>query len=203
MFVFGLSYKEYTFWYMAYIYIEEPKIARVLFSHTRIAWLWTIIRVYVGWQWFEAGWSKLHSAVWVGDQSGTALAGFVQGALQKTAGAHPDVQGWYASFLKQVVLAHPQAFAHLVTYGEILVGVALMVGALVGIAAFFGLFMNLNFLLAGTVSTNPVLFVLSIMLVLGWKVAGFYGLDRWLLPKLGTPWQSKIVIQKEATTAIG
>ncbi|MEX1027935.1 MAG: DoxX family protein, partial [Candidatus Paceibacterota bacterium] len=57
------------------------------------------------------------------------------------------------------------------------------------IAAFFGLFMNLNFMLAGTVSSNPILFTLAIGLVLAWKVAGHWGLDRWLLPKLGTPWQ--------------
>jgi len=66
----------------------------------------------------------------------------------------------------------------------------LILGALTGIAAFFGLFMNLNFLLAGTVSTNPVLFVLSIGLILGWKISGFIGLDRYLLPLLGTPWKS-------------
>jgi hypothetical protein len=49
--------------------------------------------------------------------------------------------------------------------------------------------MNFNFQLAGTVSSNPVLFGLSVFLVLGWKVAGWWGVDRWLLPILGTPWQ--------------
>ena len=43
-------------------------------------------------------------------------------------------------------------------------------------------------MLAGTVSTNPVLFGLTVFLVLGWKVAGWIGLDRYLLPILGTPW---------------
>ncbi len=48
--------------------------------------------------------------------------------------------------------------------------------------------MNFNFLLAGTASTNPVLFGLGVFLVLAWKVAGWWGLDRWLLPALGTRW---------------
>jgi uncharacterized membrane protein YphA (DoxX/SURF4 family) len=87
-----------------------------------------------------------------------ALGGFIQGALHKTGGAHPDVQGWYAGFLQNIVLTHVHTWSHLVAYGELLVGLALTIGFLTGIAAFCGLFINLNYLLAGTVSTNPILF---------------------------------------------
>jgi len=80
-------------------------------------------------------------------------------------------------------------FAKVVAYGELLIGVALVLGAFVGIAAFFGGFMNWNFMMAGSASTNPVLFCLAVLLILSWKVAGYYGLDRYLLPALGTPWQ--------------
>jgi thiosulfate dehydrogenase [quinone] large subunit len=76
----------------------------------------------------------------------------------------------------------------LVAYGELLVGVGLILGGLVGIAAFFGALMNMNFMLAGAASTNPVLFFLAVGLILAWKVAGYYGADRVLLPMLGTPW---------------
>ena len=31
---------------------------------------------------------------------------------------------------------------------------------------------------------------LLVGLMLGWRVAGYYGLDRWLLPTVGTPWPS-------------
>jgi thiosulfate dehydrogenase [quinone] large subunit len=67
--------------------------------------------------------------------------------------------------------------------------VALILGLFTGIAAFFGGFMNWNFMMAGSASTNPVLFTLSILLVLAWKTAGWWGLDRFLLPALGTLWQ--------------
>ena len=50
------------------------------------------------------------------------------------------------------------------------------------IAAFFGSFMNLNFLLAGTVSVNPTMLVLGILVVFAWRVAGYWGLDRFVLP---------------------
>ena len=48
--------------------------------------------------------------------------------------------------------------------------------------------MNMSFLLAGSASSNPVMFTLAIGLILAWQVAGYYGVDRYLLPMLGTPW---------------
>jgi thiosulfate dehydrogenase [quinone] large subunit len=39
--------------------ISEPPIARFLFADTRMAWLWLIVRVYVGYEWLTAGWEKL------------------------------------------------------------------------------------------------------------------------------------------------
>lgn len=173
----------------SYVTIEESPVSRFLFSNTKMAWLWLIVRIYVGIEWFNAGWEKVTNPLWSGSQAGGAITGFLKGALAKTAGAHPDVSGWYANFLQSAVLAHPVFWSNLVAWGELIVGIALIVGFLTGIAAFFGLFMNLNYLLAGTVSTNPILFTLSIGLILAWKIAGFYGLDRYLLPKLGTPWK--------------
>lgn len=171
------------------VQIPEPPLSRFLFADTKMAWFWAIVRLYVGWQWLEAGWAKLGNPAWTGSQAGSALQGFLVGALKKTAGAHPDVQGWYAGFLEKFVLHHTPFFSYAVTYGEILVGVALIAGCLTGIAAFFGAFMNMNYLFAGTVSINPLLFLLGLFLILAWRVAGFYGADYWLLPYLGTPWQ--------------
>lgn len=45
-------------------------------------------------------------------------------------------------------------------------------------------------MLAGTASTNPVLFALAVALILAWKVAGYYGVERYLLPVLGAPWST-------------
>jgi thiosulfate dehydrogenase [quinone] large subunit len=79
-------------------------------------------------------------------------------------------------------------FAPLVAGGEFLIGVALILGAFVGIAATGALLMNMSFLLAGTASTNPVLAAVAVLLILAWKNAGYIGVDRFLLPALGTPW---------------
>jgi len=168
--------------------IPEPPLARFLFADTRIAWVWLIIRIYCGYAWLEAGWGKIQNPAWFGANAGGAITGFVNGALAKTAGDHPDVTSWYATFLQAVVLPNAGFWSNLVVIGEVLVGIALITGVLTGIAAFFGTFMNANYLFAGTVSTNPILFILGTWLVLAWRVAGWWGLDRWLLPLLGTPW---------------
>ncbi len=136
-----------------------------------------------------------------GETSGTALKGFVAGALAKSSGAHPSVQGWYASFLQNVVLPNAGVWSFLITWGEVAVGLGLLVGALTGIAAGFGVLMNLNYLLAGTVSINPVLGVMGLFLVLAWRVAGLIGLDRWLLPLLGLPWKPGTVFQSAPPAA--
>ncbi|MCB9419915.1 MAG: DoxX family membrane protein [Ardenticatenaceae bacterium] len=180
------------------MHFEDPPIAKALFGDVRWAWLWLILRLYVGWQWLNAGWGKVTSSTWVGSDAGKSISGFVQGALNQTTGEHPNVQSWYATFLKSVVLAHPVFWSYLISFGELLVGIALILGLFTGIAAFFGSFMNANYLLAGAVSTNPILFAIATWLVLAWKTAGWWGLDRWVLPLLGTPWSPGTVFHKEA-----
>ena len=171
------------------VMVEDPPIARLLFNDTRLSWLWLPLRLYVGYEWFEAGREKMVNPVWFGPTAGGAITGFVKGALAKTAGDHPDVTGWYAGFLQNVVLPNAHVWSYMITLGELLVGIALILGAFTGIAAFFGSFMNANYLLSGTVSTNPILFFIATFLVLAWKTSGWIGLDRILLPALGTPWR--------------
>ena len=176
--------------------IEDSPIARSLFGDVRWAWIWLILRVYVGYEWLSAGWGKLHNPAWVGSQAGTALSGFVNGALTKVSGAHPDVQTWYAWFLQHVVLPNVSIWSYVVSIGEVLVGIALILGLFTGIAAFFGSFMNMSYLLAGSVSSNPILLLLGGFLVLAWRTAGWWGLDRWVLPALGTPWRPGLVFER-------
>ena len=104
----------------------------------------------------------------------------------------------YRDFLQLLLNANAETwFSWVIILGEIAVGLGLIVGALTGIAAFFGALMNVSFLLAGSASTNPVLFTMAIGLMLAWKVAGYYGLDRWLLPRLGTPWRPGRIFARE------
>jgi len=169
---------------MARIIVEESPFSRFFLADTRSSWLWLIVRLYVGYEWLMAGWDKVQNPAWVGSGAGSALNGFIQGALSKTGGAHPDVQWWYADFLRAAVEPHLMLWSNVVAYGEVAVGVALIIGFLTGISVFFGMFMNFNYLLAGAVSINPILFVLGLGLLLSWRVSGYFGLDRFVLPLL-------------------
>jgi len=171
------------------VLIQDPPVAQFLFSNTKASIIWLIVRVYVGWTFLSAGWGKLNNPAWM--SGGDSILGFWTNALGTAPNGKPIIVfDWYRGFIQLLVDsgAHPW-FAKLIVFGELAVGIALIVGALVGIAAFFGALMNINFLLAGTVSVSPVLFLLGILLILAWKNAGYLGIDRYLLPALGTPWK--------------
>ena len=174
-------------------YVEDPPIARALFSDVRFAWIWLILRVYVGYQWLEAGLEKLGNPAWTSTGEGLKSYWARAVAVPTAAGAKPPITyDWYRDFLSGLLNSGSYTwFAKLVVFGEIAVGIALIVGAFVGIAACFGAFMNLNFMLAGSASTNPILFLFAGLFVLAWKTAGFWGLDRFLLPVLRTPWSTR------------
>lgn len=170
------------------IQIPEPKFSRFLFADTKMSWLWLIVRLYVGYVWITAGYTKFNNPAWVGDEAGKAVSGFFKGAIAKATGQYPQVSSWYASFLNDFALPNAELFSYMITFGEILVGLGLIVGLFTGIAAFFGSLMNYNFLLAGAIGPNPVLLLLQIILILAWRNAGWIGLDRYALPIIGVPW---------------
>jgi thiosulfate dehydrogenase (quinone) large subunit len=174
----------------------DPPIARSLFGDVRWSWLWLIIRLYIGYEWFSAGFEKIANPAWM---SGAALKGFWTAAVAVPAApARAAISfGWYRAFIQSLLDAGSYTwFSKFVVVGEIVIGAALILGLFTGIAAFFGGFMNFNYMLAGTASTNPVLFILAIVLIMAWKTAGWIGLDHWILPALGTPWQPGKVFNK-------
>jgi thiosulfate dehydrogenase (quinone) large subunit len=168
--------------------VEDPKFITMLFTDARFSVLWLIARVYIGWSWLEAGLHKIEDAGWT--QTGESLLGYWTRAVAIPETGRPAITfDWYRSFLQYLIDTNSHVwFAKLIAYGEFLVGIALIIGAFVGVAAFFGAVMNFNFMLAGSASTNPVLFIIAIGLVFAWKIAGFIGADYVLLPLLGTPW---------------
>jgi thiosulfate dehydrogenase [quinone] large subunit len=166
------------------IQIPEPKISRFLFSDVRMAWFWFLVRLFVGWEWLVGAWSKLADPAWMGSEAGTALQrSIVQFVSSK------NIAWWYVSFLYNVVMRYPILFSYLIVYSEFALGILLVVGAFTGITAFAGAFLSLNYLFLGVAGINPLLFVAELLLMLAWRNAGWWGIDRLLLPGLGVPWQ--------------
>ena len=174
--------------------VADPPLAKLLFSDRRLAPLWFLVRMYVGFSWLDAG---LHKIIDTGAKTNYIIDGAGMYAFWQRIAAIPAAPAkplitydWYGNFIQFMITNHWEGFfGKLIAFGETAVGLGLIFGAFVGIAAVGGAFMNLNFMLAGSASTNPVLLLLGFLLVLAWKTAGYIGLDRYLLPILGTPWR--------------
>ena len=171
--------------------VQDPPLLKALASDPRAGWLWLLPRIWLGYQWFTAAQHKLADPKWM--QTGETLKGFWATALTSSEGGRPAIAfEWYRGFLQAMLDAQAYTwFSKLVAYGELLVGIALIIGAFTGIAAFFGGFMNWNYMMAGSASTNPLLFVIAVGLIIAWKIAGYIGADYFLLRALGTPWHGK------------
>jgi thiosulfate dehydrogenase [quinone] large subunit len=181
--------------------VREWRFIRFLGYGRDAAPFYVGLRLFLAWEWLEAGWHKLNTPAWV--QTGEALRAYWEHAVALPA---PPAQSLitypaYRAFI-QFMLAQSWYtwFAQVITYGEILIGLGFLFGGLIGFAAFFALLMNFSFLFAGSTSSNPMLIMLEVVLLLGWRVAGWWGIDHMLLPWLGTPWSR----HREATrTASG
>ena len=184
------------------VHIEEPKLARFLFASPAAAPIWLVARVWLGYQWLHAGWEKVTGTSggtfgwhwgytqdsWL--RSSAGLKGFLGFALKGAGGEHAAVNyGWYASFLRWMEGSGAGFMAPAIAIGDVLIGVALIAGLFTAVAAFFGGTLTMSFGLAGVAGVNPLFFLVEVLLILAWRNAGYYGLDRYVLPALGTPWR--------------
>ena len=180
--------------------VQDPPLVQKLLNDPRAGWLWLPLRIWLGYQWYEAATHKISDPKWV--QTGEALKAFWERiVLIPETGRPPIAFDWYRGFIQGMLDAQAYTwFAKLVAYGELLIGIALIIGAFTGIAAFFGGFMNWNFMMAGSASTNPMLFTIAVLLILAWKVAGYIGADYFLLRWLGTPWHGLLTTRSGQPT---
>lgn len=151
------------------------------FVNRRIsAAIWLLLRVWLGIVWLQAGWGKLFgdkASAWVGSEAGVAVAGFLNKALERG-----NAPAWYANFIHEVALPNATLFSYLVAYGEVLVGLMLIIGLATNFAALMGIIMNLAYLFSGTISKNPQMLLAESAIVFAGLAAGYYGLDRYLIP---------------------
>ena len=176
--------------------VETPSFITMLLTDKRFALLWLPIRVWLGLQWIEAGSHKVTDAAWV--KTGLALKGFWTGAIQIPAEGRPPIAyAWYREFLQTMLDTQAYTwFAKVVAYGEILIGIALILGVFIGMTAAIGGFLNWNFIMAGSASVNGMFLAISILLVLAWKIAGYIGVDYLLLPRISKLWSPAKIVEE-------
>lgn len=139
-------------------------------TSTVASYMLTVVRIYLGYQWFKSGWGKLTTG-------GFDASGFLQFAVQNATGEKPTVPGWWADFLTTFAIPNVELFNVLLPIGEFLVGLGLILGCFTTVAAFFGLVMNFSFMFSGVTGPNPLMVLLgTIVLVSGYN-AGRIGLD--------------------------
>jgi thiosulfate dehydrogenase (quinone) large subunit len=180
--------------------VQDPPFLQRFLSNPWSGLLFLPLRIWLGYQWFEAGLHKVSNPGWV--TTGEALKGFwTKAVLIPETGKAAISFDWYRSFLQYMLDIQAYTwFAKLVAYGEVMIGIALILGAFTGFAAFFGGLMNWNFMMAGSASTNPLLFVIAVALILAWKVSGYIGADFFLLRWIGTPWRGKPIAEQVVRT---
>ncbi|MHB9091826.1 MAG: DoxX family protein, partial [Chloroflexota bacterium] len=80
------------------VVFEDPPFTRYLFNDTRFAWVWLVVRLYVGYTWLTSGLGKVTNPGWT--QTGEALRGFWQGSVATLTGAKPPITfDWYRDFI--------------------------------------------------------------------------------------------------------
>ena len=152
------------------------------------SWMWVIIRLYVGYQFLHAGWGKITGA------NPFDASGYLKGAVGKIIPAatltpeqlakfKPITATWWGEFLQSFAIPNVKLFNILVPWGELLVGLALIVGFATIFSATMGMLMNFAFLMSGSTSSNPYLLALQVIIVAaGGAYAGYLGADYWFRP---------------------
>lgn len=151
----------------------ESKYPRLVIHQQRAL---ALLRIWIG-LWFLYAVSLKLSPGFVAD--------FPKSVSQMIAGNPP---GFYAAFLKDVVLPNAGAFAYMVILGEVTVGILLVLGLFTAPACILGFFLNLNFLFAAgemVRGTNLTFMVAEVVLALGFA-GTTWGLDKAIMEKM--PW---------------
>jgi|GEM_PF-453028 len=167
---------------------EEPQRMRVsewLFRSHQASVVWLLVRIWLGYQWINAGYQKIwgseRSAFWFGN--GAGVKGFAtSGVAGSTSGKGGASYGWWAGVLHNFVVPNAAWIAKFISLAEIVIGLAILLGFFTGAAAAAGLSLNIVYMFSGSAGVNPMYAILSVLLVLAWRNAGWFGLDRLALP---------------------
>jgi uncharacterized membrane protein YphA (DoxX/SURF4 family) len=151
-------------------------------------YLWYVVplRLWIGYYLLQQGIRKYQrdfpNTDWIGKQIGE---------LDKV-----NIYSWYRSFLTDIVVPNRELFGYLVMYGEILVGLCLVLGLLTRLSAIVGLFMLINYFFGPGMARAEVTpsslaqqqtFIVSLLVILLSNPGKTLGLDALLFRRRGSP----------------
>jgi len=178
---------------------EHLRVSDWLFRSSAASLIWLVARIWLGYQWFNAGYQKVWGseklAFWY--NGGAGVYGFAKGGVAANHGAYASVgYGWWAAFLHNFVMPNASWLAKLIALGEMAIGIALILGLFTGVAAFCAVLLNFTYMMTGTAGVNPMYALVGVLLVLAWRNAGLIGMDYFALPALGTPFHPGSLIRR-------
>lgn len=116
------------------------------------------LRLFIGLGWARAGVEKLIDAQWL---SGASLQDYLQTQITAGVVAFP----FYESAMTVIFEQYAYGLSLVIAVGELCAGLAIIFGFLTRTALFAGLFMNLNFILSGTVSPSAFYIIIQMVLL--------------------------------------
>jgi thiosulfate dehydrogenase (quinone) large subunit len=134
------------------------------------------LRLFIGVGWIRASLEKLVSGSWM---NGSALKEFFNQQLASGLVVFP----FYKRLITTVFAPNALTMSWVILVGQMLVGLAILLGFLTNFALIWGLFMNLNFILAGRVNPSAFYIVIQVALLVA-NAGAVLGLDRLLSRRL-------------------
>ena len=149
------------------------------------------LRLFIGLGWLRAGTEKLIDPNWL---NGTVLESFLTEHLVNGDVYFP----LYEAMIQDVFLPSALVFSWVIMIGQFMVGLGISTGTFTNAALLGGLFMNVNFVLAGAVNPSAFYIVIQVALLVG-SAGSVFGLDAYLserfLPRFAATNQSYAVRQ--------
>jgi thiosulfate dehydrogenase (quinone) large subunit len=138
-------------------------------KYASIAWL--AVRVWVGCMWVQAGWSKVFGAEnpYFLHNNGAGVAGF--------AGHGAAAYSWWGSIMHSFVVPNASWIAVVVAFGELAIGLGLVVGFLTRTAAVCSLLLLFTYIMSGTASVCAFYALCALIVLATWRTSTWIGVD--------------------------
>lgn len=144
--------------------------------------LLTVARIYLGIHWLLDGWSKINASP---DYSAHGIInGAINGGVQNVSPATGQMYPLWTKFLELITNNgnDTAVIDAVIKYGTFAIGILLVLGLLTIPATFFSLIFSFAFILSGVISFNPIIILLSFIILMSGFNAAKLGIDRWLTP---------------------
>jgi thiosulfate dehydrogenase [quinone] large subunit len=150
---------------------RNPRAWEWLKESKFMAVAWTVMRVWLGIMWIQAGSAKLWGAESAGflHNNGAGVAGFAAHGI--------PAYTWWGTFLHGFVVPNAGWIGILIAVAEFTIGVALVAGLFTRVAALGSLALLFTYVMSGTASVCAFYALIAIVILAMWRTSSWIGFD--------------------------